>query len=99
MENGKSRFHGLTTRDGIMLFLIVVSFVTAFITNRTHVNDELGYVARRITVGEQKLSSLGVRVREIELYQAGSQQQIKHLSEQIAMANMKLDRVLEQLRK
>ena len=45
MENGKPKFHGLTMRDGVTLLVILLSFLAAFIANRTHVNDELGYVA------------------------------------------------------
>ena len=97
MENSRPNFHGLTMRDGIMVLVLVVSFSTAFIANRTHVNDELIYVTKRIEGGESNHHSMELRVRNVELYNAGSQQQIQHLSEQIAMANQKLDRVLERL--
>ena len=98
-ENSKLTFHGLTMRDGIMLIIFVLSFAAAFIANRTHVKDQLGYVTQRIEIAEKHIYTMEVRVREIEIYKAGSQQQIQHLSEQIALANQKLDRVLEKLRR
>ena len=99
IENSKLTFHGLTMRDGIMITVFVLGFTAAFIANRTHVKDELGYATRRIEVAEKHIYTMEVRVREIEIYKAGSQQQIHHLSEQIALANQKLDRVLEKLRR
>ena len=99
MENNKPRFHGLTMRDGVTIFVIVLSFAGAFVANRTHVQDELSYVTQRIEVGERKQHALEGRVREVEIYKAGSQERIDHLSEQIALVNQKLDRVLERLRR
>ena len=99
MEINNRKLHGLSARDGIMFFVLVISFVAAFIANRTHVNDELSYVTERIESGETKHRLIELRLRDVELYKAGSQQQIQHLSEQIAKANHKLDRVLERLRR
>ena len=80
-----------------MLVALVLTFVTAFIANRTHVNDELVYVTGRIQGGEEEHRLMELRVRAVELYKAGSQQQIKHMSEQLDLVDQKLDRVLERL--
>ena len=80
-----------------MIALLIMTSLVAFITNRTHVNDELGYVTERIENGENEHRLMELRVREIEFYKAESQTQIEYLSEQIDLVNQKLDRVLDRL--